>query len=106
MTTLKNRIRKNSRKNTAFSGQITNEIINKLSTWKHSGFSVDNGVQLKKEDKEGREAIAQYMMRNVFNTDNITYIEKTGKVIYRKRFRDFLKNGKHWLTSKNQFFII
>ncbi|NQU65190.1 MAG: transposase, partial [SAR324 cluster bacterium] len=31
-------------------GKITNQIINKLSTWKHSGFSVDNGVRIKKDD--------------------------------------------------------
>ena len=63
-------------------GKITDELINKLLKWRHSGFSIDNGVRIKKEDKEGREAIAQYMMRNVFNTQNISHIEKTGKVIY------------------------
>ncbi len=31
-------------------GKITDEIIHKLSTWKHSGFSVDNGVRIKKDD--------------------------------------------------------
>jgi hypothetical protein len=51
--------------------------------WRHSGFSVDNGVQIKKEDKEGTEAIVQYMLRNVFSTESIQYVEKTGKVIYR-----------------------
>ena len=50
---------------------------------RHSGFSVDNGVRIKKDDQEGREAIVQYMMRNVFSTENIRYVEKTGKVIYR-----------------------
>jgi hypothetical protein len=64
-------------------GKITEELINKLSKWRHSGFSVDNGVRIEKEKKEGTEAIAQYMMRNVFSTENINYIEKTGKVIYR-----------------------
>ena len=50
---------------------------------RHSGFSVDNGKRIQKEDSNGTEAIAQYMMRNVFSTENINYIEKTGKVIYR-----------------------
>jgi len=63
-------------------GKITDDLINKLIKWRHSGFSVDNGVRIKKEDKEGTEAIAQYMMRNVISTENIYYVEKTGKVIY------------------------
>lgn len=79
-------------------GKITDELINKLLKWRHSGFSIDNGVRIKKEDKEGREAIAQYMMRNVFNTQNITYIEKTGKVIYRT---GKIQKGK----NKNNFTV-
>jgi hypothetical protein len=86
-------------------GKITNEIINKLSAWRHSGFSIDNGVRIKKEDKEGREAIAQYMMRNVFNTDNITYIEKTGKVIYRTDKMQKGQNKKNFTVYTTEEFI-
>ena len=64
-------------------GKISDELISKLLKWRNSGFSVDNGKRIEKDDKEGREAIVQYMMRNVFSTENINYIEKTGKVIYR-----------------------
>lgn len=64
-------------------GKITGELINKLMKWRYSGFSVDNGKRIEKDDLEGTEAIAQYMMRNVFSTENINDIEKTGKVIYR-----------------------
>ena len=68
-------------------GKITDELIGKLSSYKHSGFSVDNGVRIKKDDKEGREVIVQYMMRNVFNLENINFMEKTGKVIYRTKMQ-------------------
>ncbi len=57
--------------------KIADELINKLMKWRHSGFSVDNGKRIQKDNREGTEAIAQYMMRNVFNTENINYIEKT-----------------------------
>jgi len=39
-------------------GKITAELIQKLMAWRHSGFSIDNGVRIKKEDTKGREAIA------------------------------------------------
>ena len=64
-------------------GKIKDELVNKLIKWRHSGFSIDNGKRIEKDDREGTEAIAQYMMRNVFSTENIRYVEKTGKVIYR-----------------------
>ena len=64
-------------------GKITDELINKLMKWRHSGFSIDNGKRIEKDDWERTEAIAQYMMRNVFSTENIRYVEKTGKVNYR-----------------------
>ena len=41
-------------------GKITEELINKLLKWRHSGFSVDNGVRIKKENREGTEAIALF----------------------------------------------
>ena len=86
-------------------GKITNEIINKLSTWKHSGFSVDNGVRIKKDDREGREAIVQYMARNVFSAQNITYIEKTGKVIYRTDKIQKGQNKKNFAVYTAEEFI-
>ena len=86
-------------------GKIIDELIKKLSAWRHSGFSIDNGVRIKKEDKEGREAIAQYMMRNVFSTENITYIEKTGKVIYRTGKIQKGKNRKNFTVFDAEEFI-
>jgi len=33
-------------------------------SWRHSGFSVHNGVRVLRDDEEGREARAQYIIRN------------------------------------------
>jgi hypothetical protein len=54
---------------------------------------IDNGVRIEREDTKGREAIAQYIMRNVFNSKRfpsvsgnallfkkVRYVEKTQKV--------------------------
>ena len=86
-------------------GKITDELINKLLKWRFSGFSINNGVRIKKDDKEGREAIAQYMMRNVFNTQNISYIEKTTKVIYRTGKIQKGENRKNFVIYDAEAFI-
>ncbi|MEE8415252.1 MAG: transposase [Desulfobacterales bacterium] len=86
-------------------GKITDELIGKLMKWKFSGFSIDNGERIKKEDKKGRETIAQYMMRNVFNVKNITYIEKTGKVIYHTGKMQKGKNKKNFTVFSAEEFI-
>ncbi len=40
-------------------GKITDEIITKLMKWRHSGFSLDNGVRIARDDEKGRESVAQ-----------------------------------------------
>ena len=34
-------------------GKINDDVINNLLSWRHSGFSVDNGVRIAKDDEEG-----------------------------------------------------
>ena len=71
-------------------GKITDELIRKL-LGRHSGFSIDNGVRIKRDDTKGTEAIAQCIIRNVFNIKKVRYVEKTQKVIYQGR----MKKGKN-----------
>ena len=85
-------------------GKITEETVQKLLEWKHSGFNIDNGVRISKDDKEGRESIAQYITRNVFNVEKITYIEGTGKVIYHTKLQKG-KNRKNFSVYTAEEFI-
>lgn len=78
-------------------GRITDDLIQKLLGWKHSGFSVDSGVRIERGDEKGREAIAQFIMRNVFSTDKITYIKKTVRFCTAQRCRR--ANIKRTLSS-------
>ena len=39
-------------------GKIGDNIINNLMSWKHTGFSVHNGVRIVRNDEEGKEAIS------------------------------------------------
>ena len=45
-------------------GNIDDDIIKKLMNWRHSGFSVHNKARIAKDDEKGREALAQYIIRN------------------------------------------
>jgi hypothetical protein len=64
-------------------GRITDGLIEKLMAWHHSGFSVHAGNQIARDDREGQKALAEYILRNAFSEQKITYIEDTGKVLYR-----------------------
>jgi hypothetical protein len=49
-------------------GKIDDEHIAKLLTWKHnSSFPVHNGVRLARHDENGRDSLAQYIIRNPFS---------------------------------------
>ena len=78
-------------------GKITDEIIRKLRSWKHSGFSVDNGVRISQKEK-GCESVAQYILRNPFSAGKITYIAKTGKVIYHSKMKKG-ENRKNFMIN-------
>ncbi len=72
--------------------------------WKHSGFSVDNGVQISEKDEKGRESVAQYIMRNVFSEGKIKYIEKSEKVIYHAKMQKG-ENRKNFMVYSAEEFI-
>ncbi len=64
-------------------GKIHDELIEKLMGWHHSGFSVYTGNCIARDDRDGQRALAEYVLRNAFSEQKITYIEETGKVLYR-----------------------
>ncbi|MCK8604126.1 hypothetical protein [Desulfoferrobacter suflitae] len=54
--------------------------------WRHSGFSVHAGnhaLGVTRDDSDGQKALAEYILRNAFSEQKITYFEDTGKVLYR-----------------------
>ena len=65
-------------------GIIDEAFIQKVMKWRHcSGFSVYRGMQVKRDDEAGKEALAQYIIRNPFSLEKIRYNPDTGTVIYR-----------------------
>ena len=85
-------------------GKINYDTINKLMGWRHSGFSVHNGVRIARDDEEGKEAISQYIIRNTFSLEKLTYNEETNTVIYQSKMTHG-KNKKNFQIYTPEEFI-
>jgi ribosomal protein S27E len=89
-------------------GKIDDGLIEKIMKWRHnSGFSVHNGVRLSRDDEAGREALAQYIMRNSFSVKKINYNSATGTVIYKSKITQRRSRGgrKNFQVFKATDFI-
>ncbi|MBM3789631.1 MAG: transposase [Acidobacteria bacterium] len=52
-------------------GRITQQVIEQMRTWQHSGFSVDKSVRLAGGDTAAIERLTQYILRCPFSLDRI-----------------------------------
>ncbi len=75
--------------------KVDDDLIRKISGWKHSGFSVHNGVRIEKGNKKGREALSQYIARNAFNQERVTSLDNANKIIYRSKLQKEKDKGKN-----------
>ena len=66
-------------------GKIDQATADQICSWPHSGFGIDNGTVIAKNDSAGLERVAQYILRNPFSLTKMTYNEKTNTVIYRSK---------------------
>jgi putative transposase len=64
-------------------GKITEEVVQNIRSWKHSGFSVDQSVRLEAGDQEGVQRLIQYFLRCPFRQARMIEVTKAGKVIYK-----------------------
>ncbi|MSQ52076.1 MAG: IS91 family transposase [Betaproteobacteria bacterium] len=82
-------------------GEISEALVKRITTWRHTGFSVHNGVRVR--DAAGRQRLAQYMLRAPFSLEKMKYDERTGMVLYRSHLHKSLKRnyqlmpGAQWL---------
>jgi hypothetical protein len=72
-------------------GKIDDRQIRALLGWKHSGFSAWRGEPISRRDRRAQENLAQYVMRNPFSVEKMSYVAETGTVIYRSG----MSHGKH-----------
>ena len=84
-------------------GAIGERLLASMLAWRHSGFSVHNGVHVPAGDIEGRKKLAQYMLRAPLSLEKMTYLPDTGMVLYRSHMHQGLKRnfqlmpGAQWL---------
>jgi Putative transposase/Transposase zinc-binding domain len=73
--------------------RISKELVEKLLSWKNSGFSVHNQVKIKSRDRGGQESLAQYILRSPFSLEKMTYQQQTKTVLYRSKMNPVLKKN-------------
>jgi hypothetical protein len=86
-------------------GRIDEELITKIMRWRYvSGFSVHKGDQLARDDGDGQEALAQYIIRNPFSVEKIHYRQQSGQVIYKSKMSHG-RNKKNFQVFSAEEFI-
>ena len=68
-----------------FKGKITQELVDMLMSWRHSGFNVHCGQRIQPGDSEAMENFAGYIIRASFSQERMSYIREESKVIYQSK---------------------
>jgi len=81
-------------------GKITEELIDMLMTWRHSGFNVFCGPRIQPGEQQSMENLARYIIRASFSQERMTYIPEEPKVIYQSKNSLFMEWGisEMWLS--------
>ena len=66
-------------------GNITEELIDMLMTWRHSGFNVFCGPRIQPGEQEAMENLARYIIRASFSQERMTYIPEKSEVVYQSK---------------------
>jgi hypothetical protein len=82
-------------------GRITKELVEKLGTWRHSGFHVFCGDPIEVGNETSMENLARYIIRASLSQERMTYVEDEGKVIYQAKDGSEKKEftGLEWLAN-------
>jgi len=59
---------------------ISKAVVEKISGWRHSGFSVDSKVRA--ETRQEAERVGKYMIRPLLSLEHLSLDEREGKVCY------------------------
>ena len=66
-------------------GLLSDERIELLMSWRHTGFSVDNSITVYPSDEQGLERLARYMIRSPVSLQRLNYLPETQKVLYQTK---------------------
>jgi hypothetical protein len=73
--------------------KISQEWVQKLLSWRNSGFNIHNQVKIRSQDKRGRECLAQYILRSPFSQEKMTYRQESKTVLYRSKMNPVSKRN-------------
>ncbi len=63
--------------------EITEDPIDMLLSWRHSGFNVFCGSRIRPNDEKAMENLARYIVRASFSQERMTYVPEESKVLYQ-----------------------
>jgi len=66
-------------------GKITQDLVDMLMNWRHSGFNVFCGSRIQPGDETAMENLARYIIRGSFSQERMAYIPEESEVIYRSK---------------------
>jgi hypothetical protein len=66
-------------------GKITQDLVNMLLSWRHSGFNVFCRPRIQPGDGQAMENLARYIIRACFSQARMTYIPKESKIVYQSK---------------------
>src|SRR3990167_8613911 len=73
--------------------RISREWVEKLLSWRNSGFNIHNQVKIRSDDSHGRESLAQYILRSPFSQEKMTYRKDSESVLYRSKIKPGMKKN-------------
>ena len=62
---------------------ISEELVENMRSWKHSGFSVHCGKPIEACDANGRKTLSEYISRAPFSLERMSFNEHSHTVLYR-----------------------
>ena len=65
--------------------KITEDLIDMVMKWRHSGFNVFCGDRIQPGDEKAMENLARYIIRASFSQERMTYIPEESKVVYHSK---------------------
>jgi len=63
--------------------KIDEDVVRSMRGWPHSGFSIDNSIQIASEDEEGMQRLVSYISRCPFSLARMIKVTEEGLVIYQ-----------------------
>ncbi len=62
---------------------ISEELVDSMNSWKHSGFSVHCGTPINADDTNGRKILSEYISRAPISLERMSFNKDSQTVVYK-----------------------